>query len=242
GAPACSNNNHSWLWAPAFAGAAERRELLFLLRLLRHALETVLHLLHLLAQIVDVAIVVHRRLWRLLCLAATHARRERDEFREGLLEQLHVAADLLFKRGKRGAAQRAGNLLAEFFLLLRQRRDRLLEIFRHHHLHAVAVEADQLAQERGRQQVLPRLVLLLEDDLRQHASRNVFAGLGVVDEKILAFLYHRREILERHVGARTGIIQPPVGVLLDGGRCVRFCHGVHTRTAKAGNPTALPQG
>src|SRR5689334_17743241 len=133
GAPACSNNCHSWSWAPACAAATRgeisERKLLLLLRLLRHPLKPLLHFLHLLAQIVDVATAVRRRLRHFLCLARSDARRERHEFREGLLEQLHVAADLFFQGRERRACERACNLLAEFFLLLRQRRDRLLEIF-----------------------------------------------------------------------------------------------------------------
>src|SRR5689334_24891018 len=97
---------------PAFAGATEE-ELLFLFRrLLRHAFEPLLHFLHLLAQIVDVAAIVRRGLRHLLGLA-THARGERHEFREGLLEDLHVAADLLFERSKRSAGERTRDLLAE---------------------------------------------------------------------------------------------------------------------------------
>ena len=40
------------------------------------------------------------------------------------------------------------------------------------------------------------------------------------DEEILAFLNHGREILQRHIGASTGIIEPPVRVFLDGGGLV----------------------
>ena len=183
-----------------------------------------------------------RHLLRLGRGGAGARRHERLEHREGLLEQFHVAADMFFERRERRSAECVGQLLAEFFLLARQRVDRLLEIFRHHHLHAVAVEADQLPQERGRQQVLAGLVFLLEDDLRQHRAGDVVAGLGVVDEEILAVLHHRREILERHIGAGAGIIEPPVGVFLDRGGCVlTFAMGSHIHT-ESGNPTASPQG
>ena len=153
-------------------------------------------------------------------------RHERLEHREGLLKQFHVAADMFFQRRKRRSGESIGQLLAEFFLLARQRVDRLFEIFRHHHLHAVAVEADQLAQERGRQQVLAGLVFLFEDDLGQHRAGDVVAGLGVIDEEILAVLDHRGEVFERHIGAGAGIIEPPVRVFLDRGGLVRFRHGL----------------
>ena len=111
-------------------------------------------------------------------------------------------------------------MLAEFFLFARQGVDRLFEIFRHHHLHAVAIKADQLPKESGWQQILAGLVFLFEDDLRQYGTGDVVAGLGVIDEEILAFLHHGREVFERNVGAGTGIIEPPVGVFLDRGGLV----------------------
>ena len=161
-------------------------------------------------------------------------RHERLEHREGLLKHFHVAADMLFQRRERRAAESVGQLLAEFFLLARQRVDRLFEIFRHHHLHAVAVEPDQLAQEGGRQQILAGLVFLFEDDLRQHRAGDVVAGLGVIDEEILAIFHHRSEIFERHIGAGTGIIEPPIGVFLDRGGLVSFRHGLTQYTPRTG--------
>ena len=119
------------------------------------------------------------------------------------------------------------HLLAEFALLAGERLHRLFEIARHQHLHAVAVEADQLAQEGDRQQALAFLVFLLEDDLRQHRAGDVLAGLGVVDDEILARLDHGGEVFERHVGAGAGVVEPPVGVFLDCDRLFFVCHVVH---------------
>ena len=114
--------------------------------------------------------------------------------------------------------------MAEFFLLAGQRLDRDFEIARHQHLHAVAVETDELAQERNRQQVLAFFVLLLEDDLGEHRAGDVLAGLGVIDDEILAGLDHGGEVFERHVGARAGIVESPVGVLFNGdGLCGLVC-------------------
>ena len=103
--------------------------------------------------------------------------------------------------------------------------DRGFEEARHQHLHAVAVEPDQLAQEGDRQEVLPFLVLLLEDDLGQHAPRNVIAGLGVVHREVVALLDHQGEVFERHVGAGAGIVEPSICVLLDDDRFVGLRHG-----------------
>src|ERR1700732_3524287 len=91
---------------------------LFLLRLFRHPLETLLHLFHLAAKVVDVVFFRHR-FRDLLRLGGRHRRsrarrHERLEHREGLLEQFHVAADMLFKGSKGCPRERVGQLLAEF--------------------------------------------------------------------------------------------------------------------------------
>ena len=156
--------------------------------------------------------------------ACALAPRERREHREGALEHLHVAADLVLERAERAAAEGLRHLVAELLLLAGERVDRDFEIARHQHLHAVAVEADQLAQECDRQQVLPLLVLLLEDDLGQHRAGDVLAGLGVVDDEILARLHHDGEVFERHIGAGAGVVEPPVGVFLDGDRFFGLGH------------------
>src|ERR1035438_4226585 len=71
---------------------------------------------------------------------------------------------LLLDRSEPSGAEGLRDLLAKFALLAGERLHRLLEEARHHHLHAVAVETDQLPQEGDRQQALAFLVLLLEDD------------------------------------------------------------------------------
>ena len=93
------------------------------------------------------------------------------------------------------------------------------KIARHHAGDAVVVETDQLAQERDRQQRLSALAaFLLDDDLGQNRMREVVAVLGVVDDEIAVAAHHLGEIFQRHVGAGLGIIEPPVGVLLDDDR------------------------
>jgi len=129
--------------------------------------------------------------------------------------------DLILERAEPADAEGLRHLVAEFLLFPRQRLDRDLQVARHQHLHAVAIEPDELAQERDRQQVLATfLVLLLENDLGQDRAGDVLAGLGVVDDKILAILHHGGEVLERHVAAGPGIVEPAVGVFLDSDR---FC-------------------
>ena len=134
-----------------------------------------------------------------------------------LLEHGEVLARLLLVHLE-GSGRREGarELLAEPLLLLGQRLEAGLQVARHHALDAVAVEADQLAQEGDRQQGLPAgAVFLLDDDLGQHGVGEVVAGLGVEHHEITAGFDHRRQIIQRDVGAGLSIVQPPVGVLLD---------------------------
>ncbi len=95
----------------------------------------------------------------------------------------------------------------------------VVQVARHHPLHGVAVEADQLAQEVDRQQVLP-LGLLLDDDLGQHRAGDVLAGLGVVDHEVDPVLDHLAQVVEGDVAAGRRVVEPPVGVLLDRDRAV----------------------
>ncbi len=44
----------------------------------------------------------------------------------------------------------------------------------------------------------------------------IVAALGIVNDEVLAFLDHGREIFERDVGRGAGVVETPVGVLLDG--------------------------
>ncbi|MCY1231472.1 hypothetical protein D9M72_439220 [compost metagenome] len=88
----------------------------------------------------------------------------------------------------------------------------MLEIARHHHLHLVAVERDQLAQEGDRQQRVAGLGLLLEDDLRQHGMGDVLSGLCVLDDEIVALLHHDSQVVERDIGAGPGVVEPPVRI------------------------------
>src|SRR5262245_29251984 len=113
------------------------------------AVEALLHLFHLALEVVVFAAASLGALLGLgrLARASTLAARERCEHREGALEHLHVPAHLLLDGAEPAHAERLRHLLAELLLLARERVDRDLEIARHQHLHAVAVKADELAQE-----------------------------------------------------------------------------------------------
>src|SRR4029078_9457339 len=112
------------------------------------------------------------------------------------------------ERAERTAAESLRHLVSKLFPLAGERVDGDFEIARHQHLHAVAIEAEELAQEGDGKETLPLLVFLLEDDLGQYLAGDVLAGLGVIDEEILARLHHGREVFERDIGAWTGGAQP----------------------------------
>ena len=164
------------------------------------------------------------------------APRERREHGERLLEHLHVAPDLLFHRTerteRRHRRRRPAPSAGASFPVPGEGFQRHFEIARHHHLHGVAVEADQLAQEIDRKEVLAFLVFLLEDDLGQHRAGDVLAGLGVEDDEIFAGLHHGRQVFQRHIGAGAGVVEAPVGVFLDRDGFVGFCHDHRLRGAR----------
>ena len=192
---------------------------------------SLLHLFHLALEIVDFVAAATRLRDTSLDLGACHslAPCERREHGKRALEHLHVPAHLILERAERTAAESLRHLVSKFFLLAGERVDGDFEIARHQHLHAVAIEADELAQEGDGKETLPLLVLLLEDDLGQYLAGDVLAGLGVMDEEILARLHHGGEVFEGDIGAGAGVVEAPVGVFLDGDRLVGLSHGVYAR-------------
>ena len=134
------------------------------------------------------------------------------------------------------------NLPPILLLLAGERIEAEFEIARHQLLHAVAVEADQLAQEADRQQVRAP-ALLLDDDLGQDRMGQVFAGLGVVDDEVALAPDHFGQVLERHIGACIGIVEPAVRVFLDDDRPALLfrvpCHVAIAPTPWASGPRLL---
>ena len=145
------------------------------------------------------------------------------EHRQRLIERGEILLRQFLQSGKGAGGERlrtehAARGFAHRLLLAGKAVDREFQIARQHRLHAVAIEADQLAQERRRQQRLALNSLLLEDDLGEDRAGDVFIGLGVVDDEIFARLHHFRQIGQGHIGARRGIIQAAIGVFLDRSR------------------------
>ena len=92
---------------------------------------------------------------------------------------LHIGAHLFFiaLKGLHGMFQVAGYQTAQL----------------------IAVETDQLAQKSDGQQVLAALGFFFHNNLRQNRAGDVFAGLGVKDDKIGSVLDHLGQMFQRHI-------------------------------------------
>src|SRR6185437_15459281 len=136
------------------------------------------------------------------------------------LHRLLHHRDILLAHGaerveREDAAHRLLEIVPHLLLVAGKGLHALVEIGRQRPLHVAAIEADKLAHEADRQQVLA-LAFFLDDDLRQHLAGDVFAGLGVEDDEIDAVLDHLAEVFECDVAARGRVVQTPIGVFLDG--------------------------
>ena len=137
------------------------------------------------------------------------------EHAEGPLHHRHVLpADFLDVAERE---QRAHGLLhcrAHLLLLLSERCHGMFKILGHESLHRPAIQSDQLAQEVGGQQVLA-LALFFHNDLGQHAAGDVVAAFGVVDNEISSQPHHFGKVVQRDVAGTLGVVEPPVGILLN---------------------------
>ena len=110
-----------------------------------------------------------------------------------------------------------GEAAAILLLLAGERIEAEFEIARHELLHAVAIKADELTQEADGEKI-GSPAFLLDDNLGQDRMGQVFAGLGVIDDEVALGPHHFGQVLERHIGACVGIVEPAVGVFLDDDR------------------------
>jgi hypothetical protein len=115
---------------------------------------------------------------------------------------------------RRRARQHLGDLLLHGFLLPHEGGDALLEVAGHEVLHRPAVVADDGLEQLGGQDRLAEL-LLLGDHLQEDQAGDVLARLVLDDADLLAADDEVPDVLERDVLADRGVIEPPVGVLLD---------------------------
>src|SRR5690554_1140220 len=131
-----------------------------------------------------------------------------------LLPHFHVALGELVHHRPRRLVEQAAHLLAELVLLLHERLHRLVQVAAHEALQRVAVEADDLAQQLGREDGRA-LLLVLGDDLQQHLAREVGAGLGVDHLEFLPVNDQLAHVLDGDVAGDLGVVEAAVRVLLD---------------------------
>jgi len=129
---------------------------------------------------------------------------------------LHVLPRQLRHRvhRRRRVRQHLRDLLLDVFLLPHEGGDALFQVAGHEVLHRPAVVADDRLEELGRQDGLAEL-LLLGDHLQEDQARDVLARLVLDHADLLAPHDQVADVLERDVLADGGVIEPPVGVLLD---------------------------
>src|SRR3546814_1627005 len=99
-------------------------------------------------------------------------------------------------------------------------------LFRSEALQRVPVQADDLAQQLGRQHRLP-VLFMLGDDLQQHLPGQVIAALGVADLEVLAVDDQLADILDGDVAGDVGVVEATVRVFLDD---ARLGHGAKALT------------
>ena len=98
----------------------------------------------------------------------------------------------------------------------------------------MAVEADDLREHLAREH-RHAAGLFLEDDLQQDAAREVIARLRVAHHEVVAREHHLLHVGERDVAAGLGVVEPPVGVLLEDARaCARGARAVGRSLGRRG--------
>ena len=90
----------------------------------------------------------------------------------------------LLDQPERAVAEGRRHHRPELVLFTREVFQRQVQIARHQHLQAVAVEADELTQEAHRKQILPFLVFLLKDDLTEDGAGDILSCLRIVHDEI----------------------------------------------------------
>jgi hypothetical protein len=139
---------------------------------------------------------------------------ERHPHAHGVAEHLHVATGMFFNETQRISLEGTLHLVTQFLAVARERGERAFQVAGQHGLHGISIEADQLTEESGGQQMLAA-AFLLEDNLAEDSAGNVVAGLGICHDEVFAALHHAREVVQRHIGRRARVIEATVGVLLD---------------------------
>ncbi len=99
-------------------------------------------------------------------------------------------------------------------------------------LQRIAVEADDLGQQLVREHRLA-LVLVLGDDLQQHRTGQVVAGLGVADFELFVVDDQLAHVLQRDVAGDLGVVETTIRVLLDDAGHGQWCRVLRRSTVEA---------
>src|SRR5690606_14208212 len=113
-------------------------------------------------------------------------------------------------------------------LLLHEGLHRAVQVRAHEALQRVAVQADDLRQQLGREHRLP-VLLVLGDDLQQHLPGQVLAALGVADLEVLAVDDQLADILDGDVAGNVRVVEAAVRIFLDD---ARLGHGAKALTRR----------
>src|SRR5690606_5677747 len=143
-----------------------------------------------------------------------------------VLPHFHVALGELVHHRPGRLPEHAAHLLAELRLLLHEGLHGAVEVGAHEALQRVPVQADDLAQQLGRQHRLP-VLFMLGDDLQQHLAGEVVAALGVADLEVLAIDDELADVFDGDVARDVGVVEAAVRILLDD---ARLGHGAKALT------------
>jgi hypothetical protein len=111
-------------------------------------------------------------------------------------------------------------LLLQLLLEFHENLDVVFQVFAEHALHGVAIKTDHLPEKLGGKN-RHAAAFFLQDDLQQDAAGQVIAGLGIHHLEFLEAQHQILDVGQGDVGTGLGVVETPVGVLLDQSSLVR---------------------
>ena len=123
---------------------------------------------------------------------------------------LHLQKHVVAQRRQRSGQGRRNHSA----LQIHQRLHIFFQISAHETLHGVAIKADDVLQNRGCEH-RGSASLLLQNDLQQNTSADVFGGFGVQHRKRLAIHNELLDLSQGDIRGGSGVVQAAVGVFLD---------------------------
>src|SRR5690554_4011916 len=133
---------------------------------------------------------------------------------DGLLPELHVFLGQLAHQLHGRMAHGLLPLVLHALLLLHHQLGALLQVAGQGQRLGHVVDADELGQQVvGEHLGIAVGLLLLDDDREQDGAGQVLAALGILDPEGLVIEHQLSQILQGHIAALLGIIEPAVGIL-----------------------------